>query len=73
LDWKFIEVTTVALTAGGASPGGKLTIGVSHIAKIAHGSSNTSVVTLANGERINVLEAYDDLKQMLGGRDAEGP
>jgi hypothetical protein len=65
LGTKFIEVTRANVASGGASAG-KQIVGAAHIVTVGAGAHRTSVITLVNHNQINVTEAYDDLKRMLG-------
>jgi hypothetical protein len=64
---KFIEVTRVTVVGGGAMSPTKRMIGVDHIVSIVGGGSHdTSVIVLANNEKLNVTETYDELKALVG-------
>ncbi len=61
---KFIEVTEVVVTQGGAGGDKTKLIGVAHIVSIVGGGlHNTSGITLDHGKTISVRETYDELKQ----------
>jgi hypothetical protein len=63
---ELIELTQVQITAGGiVGEGFKKLIGTNYIVSISQGLHDTSVITLHNGDKINVKESYDDLKREL--------
>lgn len=66
MEIKFIEVThAVTYARGETSPAGKRIIGIAHIAMVS-GGGRTRTITFSDGTNLEVIETYDDLKQMLG-------
>ena len=63
---QIIEVTQIGVVIGGAINPKKRMIGRDHIVSISRGGNDTSVIQLVGGERINVTETYDELKELLG-------
>ena len=63
---QIIEVTQIGVVIGGAVNPKKRMIGTDHIVSISRGGNDTSVIQLVGGERINVTETYDELKELLG-------
>jgi hypothetical protein len=69
----FIEITQVQIIGQGHHIDAETKIiGRAHIVSVRQGLSNTSVLTLSNGEILSVEESYEDLKNRLLGEDGLG-
>ena len=63
---QIIEVTQIGVVIGGSLNPKKRMIGIDHIVSIIRDGNDTSVIQLVGGERINVTETSDELKELLG-------
>ena len=58
----FVELTQVKIVAGKLSDGYRKMVSLNHIFTVEPGAQNTTLLTLANGEKISVKETYNHLK-----------
>jgi hypothetical protein len=63
----FIELDVVVTVSGGTSDQSGILVNTEAIVKVAPGKNDTSVVTLANKETLNVAEPYSRLVMRLTG------